>query len=101
MSCRAGTLALAAVRIVRAAAHHQVNYQHRDAQDAGQADHTIPHLPVIGGKVRHLQAIWPARCPGGIIQAAVRKQDVPNRRQLAIGKSQRVSPVAATTPHCG
>ena len=49
-------LALAAVHILRAAAHHQVNYQDRDAQNAGQAGHAIPHLPVIGGKVRHLQA---------------------------------------------
>lgn len=47
MSWRGGMLALAAVRMVRAAAHHQVNYQHRDAQDAGQPDHTTPHLPVI------------------------------------------------------
>jgi hypothetical protein len=36
-------LALATVRMVRAAAaHHQVNYQQRDAQDARQCAHTTP-----------------------------------------------------------
>ena len=49
-------VALAAVRMVRATAtaHHQVIYQHRDAQDARQYDaHTTPCflLFVIGDKV--------------------------------------------------
>ena len=77
MSCRAGILALAAVRIVRAAAHHQVNYQHRDAQDTGQPDHTtssFTRYPLSAATFRHLQANWPARCPRTIIQSADRKQ---------------------------
>ena len=48
-------LALAIVRIVRAtaAAHHQVNYQRRDAQDSRQCAHTTPCslLFAIGDKV--------------------------------------------------
>ncbi|MHB0956243.1 MAG: hypothetical protein ACYC0X_07680 [Pirellulaceae bacterium] len=57
MNCPAGMLALAAVRVMRAAAHHQVNYQHRDAQDTGQAGHTKnSSFTRIGGSVRHLQA---------------------------------------------
>ena len=46
-------LALATVRMVRAAAHHQVNYQRRDAQDARQCAHKTfcSLLLVIGGKV--------------------------------------------------
>lgn len=46
-------LALTTMHMVRVAAHHQVNYQHRDAQVVGQPDHTTtaPSSPVIGGKV--------------------------------------------------
>ena len=46
-SCGGAILALAALRMVRTAAHHQVNYQRRDAQDAGQSGHATPYLPFI------------------------------------------------------
>jgi hypothetical protein len=52
-------LALAAVRMVRAADHQQVNHQHRNAQDARQPDHTTPFIarsPLSAATFRHLQA---------------------------------------------
>ncbi len=48
-----GVLALTSMHTVRAAAHHQVDYQYRDAQVVEQPGHTTttPSSPVIGGKV--------------------------------------------------
>ena len=57
---------LAALRMVRTAAHHQVNYQHRDAQDAGQPAIQLPIslLFVIGGKVSLSSAELASSPPG-------------------------------------
>jgi len=47
MTCREVMLAFAGVRMACAAAHLQVNHQHRADQDAGRPGHETPHLPVI------------------------------------------------------
>ena len=52
--------AVAGVRMVRAAAHHQVNHERRGAQDAAQPGHKIPCLPSIRYRRRNLTILSPA-----------------------------------------
>lgn len=87
-SCRAGIVALAAIRVACAAAHHQMHYQHCDTQNAEQLDHTTPipaRYPLSAATFYHLQVNWPARRPS-IITCST---DGPKQRYLLYPSPQQ------------
>ena len=63
LSRRGAILGVPGVRMVRAATHHQVDYQRRGDQDAAQPGHKDPCLPHIRYRQRNLTILNSAHNP--------------------------------------
>ena len=63
--------AVAGVRMVRAAPHHQVNYQRRGDQDATQPGHKIFRLPRIRYRRRNLTILNRAHQPPSLVGTTI------------------------------